>query len=101
MLVYYLSSITKTFLQNLYTDATGSARVKLPKLSIRPFRGELTAWTTFWDCYEAAIHKNTSVSAIDKFNYLRSLLESTALESISGLTLTAANYDEAGRSTST
>ena len=23
-------------------------KVKLPKLSIQPFKGELTTWTTFW-----------------------------------------------------
>ena len=32
---------------------------------------------------------------MDKFNYLSSLLESSAAEAIAGLTLTAANYDEA------
>ena len=32
---------------------------------------------------------------VDKFNYLRSLLERTAYEAISGLTLSSANYQEA------
>ena len=32
---------------------------------------------------------------MDKFNYLRSLLERTAYEAIAGLTLSAANYHEA------
>ena len=35
------------------------------------------------------------MSDIDKFTYLRSLLEHTASEAISGLTLTTANYTEA------
>lgn len=35
------------------------------------------------------------MSDIDKFNYLRSLLEHTAREAISGLSLTSANYGEA------
>ena len=69
--------------------------VKLPKLTIRPFNGDLTCWTTFWDSYFAAIHENTGLSEIDKFNYLRSFLEHSALDAISGLTLTAANYREA------
>lgn len=30
-------------------------KVRLPKLTIQPFKGELTAWTTFWDSYETAI----------------------------------------------
>ena len=69
--------------------------IRLPKLNIRPFNGELTAWITFWDSYKAAIHENPALSDIDKFNYLRSLLERSALDAVSGLTLTAANYREA------
>ena len=52
-------------------------------------------WTTFWDSYEAAVHKNSWPSDIDKFNYLKSLLERMASEAISGLTLTSTNYHEA------
>ena len=72
-----------------------STHIKLPKLSLKKFNGELTKWTTFWDTFESAVHNNPVLSNIDKFNYLTSLLESTASEAIAGLTLTAANYDEA------
>jgi len=70
-------------------------RVKLPKLSLKSFNGDITTWTTFWDSYESAIHSNTSLSDIDKFNYLKSLLERSAHRTIAGLTLTSANYHEA------
>ena len=70
------------------------ARVKLPKLAIRPFNGNITAWTTL-DSFESAIDNSTGLSEIDKFNYLRSLVEKSATEAISGLTLTADNYKEA------
>ena len=33
-----------------------SSRVRLPKLTIRPFNVDLTAWTTFWESYESSIH---------------------------------------------
>ena len=69
--------------------------IKLPKLTIDPFDGELTKWTPFWDSFESAIHGNGRLSAADKFNYLRSLLKGTAREAVSGLMLTAANYAEA------
>ena len=32
-----------------------SAHVKLPKLSLKWFSGDLTKWTTFWDSFESAI----------------------------------------------
>lgn len=70
-------------------------RVKLPKLTLQPFNGDITTWMTFWDSYESSIHKNEQLSNIDKFNYLRSLLEHNAREALAGLTLMAANYDEA------
>ena len=41
------------------------------------------------------MHSNTKLAPIDKFNYLNSLLVKSAYEAISGLSLTAANYDEA------
>ena len=76
-------------------ERTTGRHVKLPKLTIRPFNGTVTDWTSFWDSYEAAIHLNSELSVVDKFNYLRSLLEGAAREAIAGLALTAANYDGA------
>ena len=69
--------------------------VKLPKLEIHPFDGNVTKWITFWDSFESAVDSNPRLSDIDKFNYLRSLLEKSAADAIAGLTLTAANYKEA------
>ena len=72
-----------------------TSQVKLPKLSIKRFNGDLTKWVTFWDSFSSSIHSNPTLSSVDKFNYLSSLLESSAAEAIAGLTLTAANYNEA------
>ena len=69
--------------------------VRLPKLSIKKFSGDLTKWVTFWDSFNSSIHENQTLSSIDKFNYLNSYLESEAANAISGLTLTAVNYEEA------
>ena len=72
-----------------------SAKARLPKLMLPKFRGDVTAWTTFWDSFKAAVHDNTELTKIDKFNYLTSLLEGAAAHSIQGLTLSGANYDNA------
>ena len=66
------------------------AKVRLPKLSLPRFNGDLMKWPTFWDSYESAIHNNDELTEVDKFNYLRSLLERSALVAIAGLTLSAA-----------
>lgn len=74
------------------TMAGGDHNTRLPKLTLRSFDGEITQWLPFWDSYQAAVHSNTSLSDVQKFTYLRSLLERSARESISGLSLSAANY---------
>lgn len=70
-------------------------KVKLPKLVLRPFNGDITMWNTFWESYDSAVHRNRDLSEIDKVNYLNSLLTGTAREAVSGLSLTTANYAEA------
>ena len=72
-----------------------ACHVKLPKLSIKTFGGDLTKWTTFWDAFDAAVHSNPVLSNIERFNYLNSLLDSAAAEAVAGLSLTDANYSEA------
>ncbi|XP_068675693.1 uncharacterized protein [Montipora foliosa] len=70
-------------------------RVKLPKLDLKRFDGEVSTWPIFWDAFESSIHKNPKLSPFDKFNYLNSLLMKPVLDAISGLSLTASNYEEA------
>ena len=53
-------------------------QVKIPKLSIKKFSGDLTKWVTFWDSFNSAIHSNPSLSSMNKFNYLMSLVDSSA-----------------------
>ena len=44
-------------------------------------------WQSFWDSFKSAIHKNSDISTIDKFNYLNSLLRGNAARTVQGLTL--------------
>ena len=73
----------------------GKAMPKLPKLVIPRFSGEVTKFRSFWDSFDSAIHRNNTLSAIDKFNYLHGLLEGPAAKSIQGLALSEANYEAA------
>ena len=75
------------------TDA--GSRVKLPKLVPKTFNGDLTKWEAFWSTFESSIHLNPSLSAVDKFTYLNSLLEGSAMRAIAGLQLSTSNYTEA------
>ena len=72
-----------------------SHKVKLPKIALPKFGGNLLKWSAFWDSFESAVHTNRSISNVEKFNYLRSSLERTAYDAIAGLALSGANYEEA------
>ena len=77
------------------TSVPISCRPKLPKLTLPRFKGELTTWTTFWDSFKSTVHENPGMSKIDKFSYLKSLVEGPASGCIQGLTLSDTNYDAA------
>ena len=73
----------------------GNTQVKLPKLELKKFDGDHSKWISFWDSFEASVHNNESLTAIDKLKFLNSLLERSSAEAISGLSLGPSNYEEA------
>ena len=75
-------------------SSTGNS-VKLPKLEIPSFSGEKLKWAEFWDSFEAAVHLNTSLSEVEKLNYLMSKLSGEAKYSVSGIQLSNENYQVA------
>ena len=74
---------------------TDNHNAKLPKLSLPNFSGNPLEYQGFWDSFNAAVHENTRLEEIMKFNYLKSVLRGSALSSISGLSLTSENYEQA------
>ena len=49
------------------TPPSSAPHIKLPKISIKKFGGELTKWVTFWDSFDSSIHTNPNLSDVDKF----------------------------------
>ena len=84
------TSVAATLLATTATPSAKPNSVRLPKLHLRYFNGDLTKWTGFWESFEAVVDSNPDLSSIKKFNYLSSLLENTAREAIAGLSLTEA-----------
>ena len=72
---------------------SSESSVKLPKITIKKFDGKPVHRTTFWDSCNVTVHLNESLSKVQKFTYLLSLLEGTASDTVSGFTLTGSNYD--------
>ena len=65
------------------------SKAKLPKLTLPKFDGCPASWASFLDCFASAVHENSQLDNTEKFQYLKSLLEKTAAETISGLPLTS------------
>ncbi|GBM80709.1 hypothetical protein AVEN_137227-1 [Araneus ventricosus] len=67
--------------------------VRLPKLTIPKFNVDSLYWNSFWNSFRVAIHDNTSLSKVEKFNYLRSYLSANALSANEGFSISDENYD--------
>ncbi|GBN80335.1 hypothetical protein AVEN_65111-1 [Araneus ventricosus] len=67
--------------------------VRLPKLTIPKFNGDSLYWNSFWNSFRVAIHNNTSLSKVEKFNYLRSYLSANAQSAIERFSISDENYD--------
>ena len=67
--------------------------MKLPKLELKSFSGNYEEWQSFWETFESAINRNTDISRIQKFTYLKSRVIGVAESAITGLSLTEDNDD--------
>ena len=70
-------------------------KVRLPKLEIKKFNGNILELQSFWNQFSSAIYNKENISNIDKFTYLKSFLCDSANCTISGLMLTSENYCQA------
>ena len=78
------TQISSTNTQLSSTNPLTTVRSKLPKLILPKFKGDVTSYRSFWEIFESTVHNNMQLTIIDKFNYLVSLLEGSALRSIKG-----------------
>jgi hypothetical protein len=67
--------------------------VRLPKLDIPPFTGNLMDWVSFRDMFSTVIHSSTTYSGTQKLAHLKSLVQGEPFRLISSLILSDANYD--------
>ena len=67
---------------------------RLPKLDLPRYAGDPLGWQTFWDSFKAAVHSNSNLTGVEKFNYPRAQLDGEASRTVSGLALTDANYEQ-------
>ena len=70
--------------------------VKLPKLDVPKFDGEILNWRSFWEQFNISVHERTNLSDTEKLVYLQqSLKGGSAKNTIEGLSRSGDNYAEA------
>ncbi|GFY53531.1 reverse transcriptase domain-containing protein [Trichonephila inaurata madagascariensis] len=69
--------------------------VRLPKLQIDKYFGDPCLCLEFWNKFQNSIDKNETLTKVDKFSYLKSLLGGVAGNVTNGFALSDDNYDNA------
>lgn len=77
------------------TSASTAAEIKLPQIQLPRFSGNYEEWQTFHDMFLSLIHKNKSLSAVQKLHYLKCSLYGEAELLLKNIATTETNYDEA------
>jgi len=70
------------------------SKVKLPKLHLTSFDGNILNWQEFWDIFNSAVHTQ-EISNVTKFSYLKNSVRGAAYTAIHGISVTDDNYDVA------
>lgn len=65
---------------------------KLPKLNLKIFSGDIKEFPTFIDMFDSLVHTNSSMSDMDKFIYLLSVLTNEPLNLVKRTKFIADNY---------
>ncbi|UYV66842.1 hypothetical protein LAZ67_4003054 [Cordylochernes scorpioides] len=81
--------------QPVKLEKSAISNVKLPKFYLPIFSGELSQWLSFKDLFLVTIDKNTTLSDIQKLQYLHSSLKGDAARIIKGFPITENNYNQA------
>ena len=70
-------------------------KAKIPKLQVKRFNSRLQDWQKFWDSFQSSIDRNDNLFAVNKFSYLKSLVQERVRSTIEGIVLTAVNSETA------
>lgn len=73
----------------------GQQVVRLPKINLPYFDGDIMKWNEFWSIYSASVHDHPGLSGIQKFGYLLPQLKGVAKEAIGGFDLADETYEDA------
>ena len=65
--------------------------VRLPKLQLPNFDGNVLRWPEFWDIYESSVHRQ-DIPKVVKYSYLKGALHGSVASVIAGISITNEGY---------
>ena len=71
--------------------------IRLPKMELKTFDGNVRRWHEFWESFEHGVHNNASLHDHQKLQYLKNCLRGAAFVTISDLDMKGDHYDVAVR----
>eukprot|EP00795_Rhopilema_esculentum_P014774 gene14774-biopygen4485 len=72
-----------------------SQGVRLPKITLPRFNGDITKFQQFWQSFCCAVDESEELSEVHKLNYLVNSLEGQAYKALEGLQICEENYEKA------
>ena len=70
-------------------------RALLPRINLPTFDGRYSEWAPFHDLFVSLVIKDTSLSNVDRFHYLRGCLKDEAADLIRNIKTTESNFERA------
>lgn len=71
---------------------SSSNTLRLPKITLSMFSGNIKEWPVFDECFKSLIHENDKLNDVDKVNYLVGQLSGRASTVCAGLAPVGSNY---------
>ncbi len=69
--------------------------IKLPKLTVPTFNGDILKWAVFWERFSSIIHDNPKLDNHEKLTYLRqAITDPDVSQLLSTTTIAPGQYDE-------
>lgn len=84
-----------TKIESSQTCSNTSSNIRLPKIVLPQFNGNIKKWPEYFDTFNALIHNSDTLTDTEKFHYLVSSLSGDALSIIKTFPMTHEHYRDA------
>ena len=74
---------------------TADTGIRLPKMELKTFDGNVLKWHEFWECFEHGVHNNMTLPDHQKLQYLKNCMKGPAFVTISDLDMKGDHYEVA------